>query len=386
LAGCYPPDRDTQAQSAGIPVPAAALSLPVGGTLSVKVFLDDEASPRFNNEDVDPGSANITLEFASPEGVHTFTVLFEYYDPEFVREDARPWELARWNSGPVEVTAGESLSLNVSDSDYVYADSDDDGLSNAVELNDRTDPGNPDDPGDPNDPMIIPPDGLWRGETQDQTITDVLAILSGGRILVIAGELIYNGSYIATYQGSYTGSVDVYSRVGEKLTALAQVVASGTRLSQSVLTLNVDAVGTSIAARTFAFTLDASYERDSALALIAKTWSTTIDDPSYTLTFPIDSNGILTGASDTDGCLYSGSLALLDSRYNLYQAALSLDDQTQDACAPFTGPGYTGFASLTPDDDSLVIMVSNEAHALSFELARSGSPSKGKPKKPRATP
>jgi hypothetical protein len=384
LAGCYPADGGTQARSDGIPVPAGLLSLSNDGTLSVRVFLDDEATPRFSNNDVDSSNANIQLEFASPEGTHTFTVLFEYFDPEFVREDARPWELARWSSGPVEVTAGEDLALNITD--YTFEDYDEDGLSNAVELSDRTDPADSDDPGVPGDPVIIPPDGLWRGGIQDQAVTDIIAILHGNRIIMMNGEAIYDGIYVVGAQGDFTGSVDIYTLQGDKLTASARADIIGARLSETNLTLNVNAAADTVQAHTINLTFDTGYERDSALALIARTWEITIDDPPYVLSFPVDSNGTLTGATDTDGCLYAGILSVVDTRYNVYGVSLLLADQTADACAPFTGAGYTGYASLIPDDNTLLIIVSNESHALSFELAKSGSPPKVKPKKPRPNP
>lgn len=382
-AGCYPSDHGSQAQSSGIPLPAGALSLPAGGTLSVKVFLDDEATPRFSDDDVDPGTANITLEFTSPEGIHTFTVLFEYYDPEFVREDTRPWELARWNSGPVEVTAGESLSLNVSDSEYVYADSDDDGISNAEDLNDRTDPADDADPGDPGDPEAFLPDGLWRGVTQDQAATEIFTMLAGNRIIMMGGELIYDGSYTAGTQGDFTGSVDVYTIYGEKLTPLAQVAINGNRPDETNLTLNINSSGASALPQSINLTLEAVYERDSALALAAQMWGIILDTPRYTLIFPIDSNGTVTGASDTDRCLYTGNLSLLDAQYNIYGVTLSLRNQRRNACNPFTGTGYTGFASLVPGDDSLLIIVSNGFHALSFDLTRDGTVPDGTPRLPR---
>ncbi len=409
LAGCYPANGGSHAKSTGIPLPAGLLSLPGEGTMSVKVFMDDEVAPRFSDTIIGGDAASVTLEFSSPEGTRTFTVIFEYIDPEFAREGALPWELARWTSSPVEVTAGESLSLNVSD--YAYGDTDDDGVSNAVELAARTDPGDPDDPGIPGDPVdpvdtvdpvtpvepIIPPadpvnpvvifpDGIWRGETQGQTIIDVLAILHGNRIMMTAGDLIYDGNYNSGSQGNFTGSVDVYTTSGEILTPLARIAINGNRPDETSLTLNLATSGKTVLPQRISFILDAAYERDSALALIAQMWSITTDKPRYTLTFPIDSNGTITGASDTDGCLYAGNLDTVDTQYNVYRVALSLVNQKKNACEPFTGSVYTGLASLVPDNDSMLIIVSNESHALSFELDKTGSSSTGNPRNPRSNP
>lgn len=365
VTGCLETNGGSQARSPGVPLPVGLMNLPAGGVLEVNVYMDDGVIPWFS-DDIDMDVSAVDLEFVAPEGEHTFTVMFVYFDAEFVREDAEPWELARWVSAPVMVSAGGSLALNVDE--YSYADSDADGFSNAEELTARTDPGAPGD--FPDVPAGILPDGLWRGETQDKTSTDIIAILRANRIMMSEGELIYDGSYDIDGQGAVTGSVDVYTLSGEKLTPLAQVAIDGARLDETRLVLNIRA---GIQVKTVSFTLDVAYERNSALASTAYLWEHTVDRPRYTLAFPIDDNGTLTGASDSSGCLYSGNLDILDERYNIYGATLALVDQKKNACSPFAGVGYTGYASLIPDDDTLLIIVSNGTHAMLFELTKSGT-------------
>lgn len=124
-------------------MPAGFQSLPVPGNLSVKVFIEGEATPRFTNDNIDISTDEISIEFIAPEGEHIFIVIFEYIDLEFPRNDGNPWELARWTSDPVTVSDSEPLSLQVDK--YEHQDFDGDEVSNADELTARTNPGNPDD-------------------------------------------------------------------------------------------------------------------------------------------------------------------------------------------------------------------------------------------------
>jgi len=374
LSGCNQSSTGLHKDLAGgVQMPVGILGLPATGTLSVNVFMDAATTPWHSETNVDPNASAVTLQFTAPEGTHTFTIVFDYDDPQFPTQDGGPWELARWTSDPLVVAAGDSLALNVSQ--YTYEDLDNDGISNAAELIARTNPGDVNDPPPtppppppPPPPAIVPPDGLWRGATTDLAVTDLIAILRGDRIIMTGGNLIYDGAYNVGNDGAFTGTVDVYRSDGDKLTAAGQIGIAGTRLSDTELTLNVDAVGDSVPAQTMNFAFDTLYDRDSDLALTARMWGLVTDHPKYTLTFPVDSNGTLTGAADTEGCLYSGNLGLLDTQYNVYSVAISVDRQRRKDCRSFVGKGYSGYASLTPDDNTLRLIVSNASHAFSFEL------------------
>jgi len=465
LAGCNQGSGTSQVQGAALPLPAAVVNLPAEGKLAVEVFKDSDTTPLFTNPDIDMNASSVTLEFSAPTGQHIFTVMFEYTDSEFNQVDGTPWPLAYWTSELQQVTEGESLSLAINE--YIFVDSDVDGISNAQELKDRTNPGDANDPGttdpgttdpgttdpgttdpgttdpgttdpgatdpgttdpgttdpgttdpgttdpgtidpgatdpgttdpgttDPGIPdgtVIILPDGIWRGDGKNQTpnLGNVFAIVSATRVFLMENDTVYDGSFTmdvpaegTTSTNSFTGSVDVYNIYGDKLTASAPVAVTGNRPDKNHLSLQVDAVGDTLAQQTLSLSFDKHYNDDSSQARIADIWQISIDQPFYFMVFPIDSNGTVTGASDTDGCLYSGNVLVEDTQFNLYRVEMSLQDQVSGACGVFTGANYTGYASQFPDDNTLTMLAANGDHALSFELTRLGKKTANTPTYPR---
>ena len=216
-------------------------------------------------------------------------------------------------------------------------------------------------------------DGIWLGNTPENTASDITLFMRQGRLIMTARGLAYFGSYDPAVSGSnLTASVDVYNSNGLKLTN-TPISINGNRVNETTLTLAVDAVifnGTTIAnPQTMNFTLQSAlWERASALELIAYDWMIDIPSQSFHLDFPIASTGVLNpGAADSDGCAYSGALTLLDTTKNLYEVGLTL---TGTGCDPLTGTKYGGYASLMPDDNSLLIIASNGTHAFSLQLTR----------------
>lgn len=432
LAGCNLHSHTSQIQGADIALPAAVVNLPAEGILSAKVYKDNDTVPLFINPDIDTNTGSVTLEFSAPAGTHIFTVMFEYIDPEFNQDDGTPWPLAYWISEPQQVTESESLLINIDN--YNFVDSDADGISNAQELKDRTDPGDandpgvpqektppitpdnpPDtndtgnttdpggttDPGDTSDPFdpglpagtnVMLPDGIWRGEGKDQNpnLGNVIAIVSANRVFMMENDTIYDGTFTMDVPeegtdttNSFTGSVDVYSIFGDKLTATAPVVITGSRPDNNHLALQVDAVTNTTDEQTLILNFEKHYNDDSSQERIADIWQISIDQPFYFMVFPIDSNGTVTGASDTDGCLYSGNVLVEDTQFNLYNVEISLQDQVSSACGVFTGTDYTGYASRIPNNDTLFLLVANGAHALFIELTRLGKKTANDPHYPR---
>lgn len=392
LAACLPSD-DAPVGSGHLPLPAAVQALPAAGELSVSVYMNDEGEPRYVRA-VTGEQGAIELEFTVPRGEQVFTVLFEYLDPQFIRLEGGPWELARWASGPVRVIAGEAVPLEITA--YVYEDYDGDGISNLDEVIARTDPGDASDPGpgeppdpgdgdpggpedpggptDPPEPVIVRPDGLWHGATQ-QDGTAPFAVLHGGRVLITAGNLLYAGDYAVGDGGAYAGEVDVFNTDGDRLTGEGRSPLGGVRAGADVLELAVAGVG----ALALELNADPAYRGGSSLERIAQSW--TASRPEYTLIFPVDDNGVVTGAFDTRGCLYAGGFELLDAAYNVYAVTLELSGQTGDAaCVPYAGSGYRGYASLVPDDDELRLIVAGESRAFALELGRRDGPPPAPPR------
>ena len=78
------------------------------------------------------------------------------------------------------------------------------------------------------------------------------------------------------------------------------------------------------------------------------------------MTVDIDANGGLFG-NDSDGCVFSGRIRIIDGRYNAYGASVRIDN-----CGNFDGD-YNGLAFLSDQDpgrlNMLTMSVSNDAFA-----------------------
>lgn len=115
-------------------------------------------------------------------------------------------------------------------------------------------------------------------------------------------------------------------------------------------------IGTFTSTNDQSGTLNLSYDpitdRGSSLATIAGTWSVTNGTDTLTLTV---SNGAVTGA-DTDGCVYSGSVDILDASVNIYSLDIDVSNCGADNAE------YAGFAVLTDgvgENDVMGISISN---------------------------
>lgn len=115
---------------------------------------------------------------------------------------------------------------------------------------------------------------------------------------------------------------------------------------------------------TFSLAYNSLYERPSALAEIAGTW--TDYSSGYYQTVMIDSNGNVTG-EDFGGCTYSGNVGIINSLYNAYNANFTIKN-----CGSKDG-FYNGLATLTDTDtnnDTIVAIVSNSTYSFIIELRR----------------
>lgn len=105
------------------------------------------------------------------------------------------------------------------------------------------------------------------------------------------------------------------------------------------------------------------YERASSLGLTSGVWSYTelaSGGGVYTVTLTVDSNGELFG-SDTDGCVFTGRIDIINSDYNAYRATASVS-----SCGELDG-NYTGLAYLSDTangiNTALTFSISNASHA-----------------------
>ncbi len=90
----------------------------------------------------------------------------------------------------------------------------------------------------------------------------------------------------------------------------------------------------------FALTYGDAYEDGSSLDLLAGIWSYSqalSGGGVYTITLDLDDTGQLFG-SDTAGCVFSGQLSIIDGRYSVYRASVSVS-----TCGDLNGD-YSGLA------------------------------------------
>lgn len=196
------------------------------------------------------------------------------------------------------------------------------------------------------------PTGVWEGTfTQSGVGTfELVGLISNGQIRFISLDagVIYEGSLTVSGQ-NFTGSTINYEIGGEQFatSSLTGTIQTGQSISGSFTSSNGD---TGIISLTY----DPITDRGSSLTTISSNWGIAVGADS--LTISIDSNGLLTG-SDTDSCIYNGSVEIIDADVNIYGIDLDVS-----SCGPDNGV-YSGFAVVTDnatENDALVIAVTSE--------------------------
>lgn len=118
------------------------------------------------------------------------------------------------------------------------------------------------------------------------------------------------------------------------------------------------------------FNLDysATYEYPSSIDRVTGMYSYTVASSSgaaYSLTMEVDDAGNLFG-QDTTGCVYSGTISVIDARYNMYNVSMSID-----LCGEMDGQ-YAGLATLQPGSSgeltSMVLAASSGTKAMAVRL------------------
>jgi len=200
--------------------------------------------------------------------------------------------------------------------------------------------------------------GLWEGSfTEDGVGTfDISALLYNGRIIAISesAETIYDGSYTVS-DNNISGSLRI---IGWPFVT----TFSGTVTEQESMSLSFD---TSYGTRgTVSLSFNDIYNRKSSLALVEGTWNYTSDD--YSITITVQSDGTYWG-QDSEGCVISGSIGLLDTSHNLYDVNTLIE-----SCGETNG-SYTGFSFLIDNvatNDTLQGVVSNSNDIILFQFTK----------------
>lgn len=204
--------------------------------------------------------------------------------------------------------------------------------------------------------------GIWQGTiTQSGVGTFAIVGLIYGndlRFISVDAGVLYEGTLSITGTNFTATTTDIDINGG---------VASTSTLTGTVITAS-SITGTFTSSDggsgSFALTYDPITTRGASLATTDGNWSAT--DAGYTLTLSIDATGLLTGA-DTDGCVYNGTVTVLDPAVNIYGL-----DVTASTCGPFTGvyDGYGVVGDTTVANDTLTFVVSNAGFIIVGELDR----------------
>lgn len=158
---------------------------------------------------------------------------------------------------------------------------------------------------------------------------------------------------------SMTGTVTAY-RIDGGVFATAEL--SGTVSEQGSITATFRTSYNSTGSISLAF--NDIYNRDSSLALTAGVWS--YSDGTDSLSVTVGDDGAFFG-QDSDGCVISGRLSILDAAYNLYDV-----DVQVATCGSLNGSyhGFAGFLDETAPNDTLQFAVSNSNYVILYPLTR----------------
>lgn len=193
--------------------------------------------------------------------------------------------------------------------------------------------------------------GVWEGTlTQDGVGTySVTGLITGGQLRFLSpdGNAIYEGTVSVT-GSTLTASTSNY--------ALDGGIFSTSTLTGTVVTASsISGTFTSSdgGRGSFSLSYDPITTRGSSLATLTANWFVT--DGVYSMSIPIDATGAING-SDSDGCVYTGQVNIIDPAVNIYGVSL-----TASACGLYNG-AYSGYAVVADDtgmNDILVFTVSN---------------------------
>lgn len=249
--------------------------------------------------------------------------------------------------------------------------------------------------------------GLWDGAyvgsppgDASQWASTFVAMLHDGRLMLYESNgQVWDSAFTPTGAATMRASdVVVYGANGIQLT---RVLINGSLAGADSMNLSYD-LGTGVGLIQMQYgSNDTAYNRGSSLSQLADIWSVAADDeagaPGVTLAINnVDDQAIIDGAN-SNSCQYNGVIELIDAARNLYRITeFVVTDGVAGACDvitvvnvvdneapdgsgtrreevvnPFAGSDYTGFATLLPDQDTLLMVVTNGvSRALSFELAR----------------
>lgn len=219
-------------------------------------------------------------------------------------------------------------------------------------------------------PPVVAMGGLWFG---DMVLNSVGGSEECGALITEDGQFhfvcVFTDLLLAGMSSrdgqELTGSGIAFSADGfldgtftSSLTLQATLV-SGTSL---VGTWSTESAGDS---GSFNMVYDAEYERPSSLALLEGVWEETDDFGNPVATFTFDNLGNFT-AQNSNNCTSTGSILVLDGRYNIYQA-----NSTIAGCP--VADAYSGLALIFDSEsvnDALLISINSSSRAMLVALEK----------------
>jgi hypothetical protein len=192
--------------------------------------------------------------------------------------------------------------------------------------------------------------GLWSGPATSIDGTESYelfgAITETGRFVFISETGLDIGN-IFTTGNSADGGFDSYLLTGTEVSGLLTGnVAQRQRFNGTIFTLDNTEAG------TFDLAYDNAYEVSTSLADVEGTYTASFTS-GFSETYTFDADGTFTG-SDTNGCIYAGSLAIINANY----AVLELNG-TVSACTDeptlSSFNGLLAFERANTDTNDLII-------------------------------
>jgi len=188
-------------------------------------------------------------------------------------------------------------------------------------------------------------DGVWVGSFYEEGVAyDLHALIYENKVYAYSerGDTFYEGRLFS--KGSkVSGTIDIYQLGGG---FFDETSISGIIVEQDRITAKVDS------GATLDLIYDDIFERPSSLNMVSGIWTMTVG--SDTTTIVVGSDGVVDG-SDSDGCIYSGSIKTPDINRNIYKLNLIVSN-----CGSFSGPatGYATLSDFTDQNDSFIFAFS----------------------------
>jgi len=195
-------------------------------------------------------------------------------------------------------------------------------------------------------------------EPVDYPVSGIISQLHNGQFIDAGSQWHYSGR-LMVIGSDLSGTLIQYRGVQDRFFGIDGIdaITFAGRVAESD-TIVADYTGVDDQG-SLSLAYDDSYETESSLDKTTGIW-TFSGDAGYTVTLTIEFDGDIFG-SDTNGCVYSGLISVLDGNYNAYRAVVLISE-----CG-LVNDEYNGLAFLSDFDggvlNRLTLSVSNDVIA-----------------------